>query len=154
MSFDLNIIEKSVGDMLALEGVELVDLRFLQEHGRWVLRFFLDKHAGITIDDCERLSDRIGSFLDAEDAIPHAYCLEVSSPGLDRVLKKAKDFERFAGHPVKVRLKASPEGGRRRFTGYLKGLEDGKVVVENGPDSVRLELAAIEEARLNPDVKV
>ncbi|MFH1725344.1 MAG: ribosome maturation factor RimP [Elusimicrobiota bacterium] len=148
---DLARIERIIDDVLSQEAMELVDLRYLQAGGRWVLRVFIDKHGGITLGDCERLSDRIGSVLDAVDEIPHSYSLEVSSPGLDRVLKKKTDFERFSGHRVKIRLK-SPMEGRRRFNGYLRGLDEGKVVLESSPANVHLDLDAIEEARLDPEV--
>ena len=67
---DLEKIEKAVEGMLAAEAVELVDLRYLQEGGRWILRFYLDKHSGINLDDCEYFSDRIGALLDTMDAVP------------------------------------------------------------------------------------
>ncbi|MEE8425583.1 MAG: ribosome maturation factor RimP, partial [Elusimicrobiota bacterium] len=91
--------------------------------------------------------------LDALDAVHYAYSLEVSSPGLDRVLKKENDFKRFAGHKVKLRLRA-PLEGRRRFSGYLRGFEEGRVVLENGGKSLRFELDGIEEVRLDPDVRI
>ena len=150
---DLEQIEKAVSGLLAQEAVELVDLRYLQEGGRWVLRFYLDKHGGITLDDCEKLSSRIGALLDTVDVLMHPYSLEVSSPGLDRRLKRERDFQRFSGHRVKIRLK-EPLEGRRRFHGYLKGFEAGKVLLENAGTTVAFEFAAIEEARLDPEIKV
>lgn len=150
---DIKSIEGAVESLLAQEAVELVDLRTKQSHGRWTLAFYVDKHGGITLSDCERLSGRIGALLDAMDAVEHAYTLEVSSPGVDRVLKKESDFRRFAGHRVKVRLK-SPLDGRSRFQGYLKGIERDTVVLESGADTLRVELASIKEARLDPDIKV
>jgi len=148
---DLKRIEKTVEELLAQEAVELVDMRYLQEHGRWVLRFYLDKHGGITLEDCERLSGSIGAVLDADEAMTHAYSLEVSSPGVDRIIKKPRDFERFSGHPVKVRLK-DPLEGRRKFTGYLKGLDAGEVVLESGSGSIRFPIEAVQEARLDPKI--
>jgi ribosome maturation factor RimP len=150
---DLKLIEQAVEGLLAQEGVELVDLRYLMQGGRWVLRFYLDKHRGITLDDCEYLSDRIGALLDTMDIIPHAYTLEVSSPGLDRVLKKDKDFMRFAGHRVRVRLK-NQHNGQRNFSGYLKGFENGSIVLDIGERTLCLELSWIEEARLDPEIEV
>ena len=113
-------IENVVEPLLAQEAAELVDIEWLHENGRQVLRFYLDKKGGITLDDCEHLSSRIGALLDEADFISGAYVLEVSSPGLDRVLKKEKDFVRFAGKTVQVRLKA-PQEGRRNFKGVLRG---------------------------------
>src|SRR5690242_16065104 len=97
-------IEKLIEPMLAQENAELVDLTYLKEGPRWVLRVFMDKEGGITLDDCAYFSERIGSLVDASGAVDRSYVLEVSSPGLDRVIKKEKDFARFAGKAVKVRL--------------------------------------------------
>jgi ribosome maturation factor RimP len=150
---DLQLIEETIENALAQDAFELVDMKYLQEGGRWVLRFYVDKHGGITLDDCERISEKIGSILDATDAMTHAYHLEVSSPGVDRIIKKERDFERFSGHRVKVRLKKAVDG-RRRYQGYLRGLEAEAVVLESGDSTVRLPLAAIEETRLDPELKV
>jgi ribosome maturation factor RimP len=151
MMIDLGRIEKAVEPVLAQEAVELVDLRYLQAGGRWVLRFYIEKHGGVTLDDCERVSSRVGPLLDALGAMPHSYCLEVSSPGVDRVIKKKKDFERFSGHRVKVRLR-TPVANQRRFQGFLKGVDGEALVLSCGAADVRLELKDVEEARLDPEV--
>lgn len=148
---DLKAIEEAVEGLLGQEAAELVDLRYLQEGGRWVLRVYVDKHGGVTLDDCERYSEKVGALLDAMDAMEHSYTLEVSSPGVDRILKKQKDFSRFSGHRVKLRLKA-PLEGRRRFHGVLRGVEDGRVVLESDGQVFRLAPEAIEEARLDPEI--
>jgi ribosome maturation factor RimP len=116
-----------------------------------VLRLFIDKAGGVTLDDCQAASDKVGAFLDAANVMNHGYTLEVSSPGLDRVIKKDKDFQRFVGHRVSVRLRA-PVEGRRRYQGFLKGLEEGRIVLENEGALVRLERAGVEEARLDPEI--
>lgn len=150
---DIRRIEAEVERLLSQEAAELVDLRYLRENGRWVLRVFVDKHGGVTLEDCEYLSKRIGALLDGSEAVPHAYVLEVSSPGLDRVLKKEKDFERFSGHRARLTLRA-PLAGRRNFAGYLRGLDAGQVVLEAGEQTLRLALADIEEARLDPEIRI
>ena len=150
---DLQVIESTVMSALAQDAVELVDLRFLQEGGRWILRFFVDKHGGISLDDCERISERIGSVLDAADVMTHPYVLEVSSPGVDRILKKEKDFARFAGHRIKVALKR-PLDGRRRFSGFLKGSADGRLLLESGGSELSLPLESVDEARLDPELEI
>ena len=152
-SVDLARIETLVLPLLDVEAVELVDLRYLQESGRWVLRFYLDKEGGITVADCERLSRKIEAFLDMEDVIGVSYSLEVSSPGLDRVLKREADFARFAGRRVKVRLRSGLDG-QRKFKGVLLGAGDGTVRLDVGGREVALPLADIEEARLDPDIKI
>jgi ribosome maturation factor RimP len=153
MSVILRDIEDAVEGVLGQESVELVDLNYLQENGRWVLRFFIDKEGGVTISDCENLSKRIGALLDATEMIPHKYALEVSSPGLNRILKKEKDFQRFSGERVKVRVRA-PIDGQRRFRGTLKGVEDGGVLVEHEGGTLKFQFGSIEEARLDPDIKI
>lgn len=141
-------IENVVEPLMTQEAAELVDIEWLHEHGRQVLRFYLDKKGGITLDDCEHLSSRISALLDETDLISGAYVLEVSSPGLDRVLKKEKDFVRFAGQAVQVRLKV-PQDGRRNFKGILQGFLDGKVVVECEGARFGFPLGLIDEARLD-----
>ena len=142
-------LEVLLEPVLTQESAELVDLRFAKEGARWVLHVFADKEGGITLDDCAALSERIGSLIDSTKAIERSYVLEVSSPGLDRVVKKEKDFKRFAGKDVKVRLKA-PEGGQRNFSGTLLGFENGKVVVEDeGKRRHEWPISAIDEARLD-----
>ena len=126
---DAGRIEELVAPLLTQEAAELVDLEFFRESGRQILRFYLDKEGGITLDDCEHLSNRIGALLDEADAVQGSYVLEVSSPGLDRIIKKEKDFIRFAGKAVQVRLKVA-ENGRRNFKGLLRGWREGKVLLQ------------------------
>lgn len=150
---DIPGIEAAVQSLLDQEAVELVDLRYLQEGGRWILRFYLDKAGGVTLDDCEYLSGRIGGLLDTTDLMPGRYALEVSSPGVDRVLKKERDFLRFMGHRAKVRLK-DPREGRRKFAGYIKSYQGGAIVLEDGERTLSLPMADVEEARLDPELEV
>lgn len=103
----------------------------------------------ITVDDCETVSHQVSALLDVEDPIPSTYTLEVSSPGIDRPLTRAKDWNRFAGHLAKVEL-ATPLAGRRRFSGIVLGAEAGREArlrLEDGTE-VALPMAAIRTARL------
>lgn len=150
---DLRQIEAAVQNVLNQEAVELVDLRYLREGGRNVLRFYLDKTGGFSLGDCEYMSNRIGGILDVTDLIPYSYVLEISSPGVDRVLKKEKDFQRFLGHRVKIHLR-EPQEGRRNFSGYLKTFDNGWVTLEDGEQSARFSLEGIEEARLDPEIEI
>lgn len=145
---DAKEIEALLTPLIEVEGAELVDLQWRKEGPQWVLRLFLDKSSGITLDDCAYFSDRVGATLDEGDKITRSYVLEVSSPGLDRVIKKDKDFERFAGKPVKLRLKL-PENGQRRFSGTLKGLSEGKVAVQVEKDLRTFARENIDEVRLD-----
>jgi ribosome maturation factor RimP len=104
-----NQIEVLVESLLKSEGLELMDLEFRKEGRGWVLRVFMDKAGGVTLDDCAEISRQLGDQLEVEDLIPHAYTLEVSSPGLDRPLKKDKDFLRSIGKRVQFSTKAPLE---------------------------------------------
>jgi len=129
-------------------GMEIVDVNYVVEHGRRILRVYIDKPEGITVDDCADLSRSLSAALDDDDPIKESYNLEVSSPGLDRPLVKEKDFLRFVGHKAVIRTK-SPIDGRKNFKVMLKGLEDGNVVVtdsEGRPWSIHM--SNIDRARL------
>jgi ribosome maturation factor RimP len=130
-------------------GFELVGVEFVSGR-RGLLRLYIDSEDGISIDDCQAVSHQVSGLLDVEDPIPGQYSLEVSSPGLDRPLFRAADFERFAGHEVRLRLVA-PLEGRRKFRGVLVGLRDGRVVVQVEEQELVVALEEIDEARLVPD---
>ena len=111
--------------------IELVDVEYVKERD-WYLRVFIDKAGGIEIDDCQALSERLEKVLDEKDIIEGSYILEVSSPGLDRQLKKPRDFVREQGKKVDVTLYA-PVDGTKEFTGVLEGYdEDAKTVTIDG----------------------
>ena len=150
---DAKEIEALVTPLIEQEGGELVDLQWRKEGHQWVLRLFLDKPAGITLDDCAYFSDRVGATLDEGDKITKSYVLEVSSPGLDRVIKKDKDFERFTGKPVKLRLKL-PENGQRKFMGVLSGLKEGRVMLLVEKDMKAFARENIDELRLDDSAAV
>ena len=83
-------------------GYELVDVEYLSKYGKWVLRVYIDKEGGISIDDCVQVSEELGDLIDIKEIIEHEYVLEVSSPGLNRPLKKEKDFSRAIDRKIKV----------------------------------------------------
>jgi ribosome maturation factor RimP len=145
---DAKEIETLISPVVEQEGGEIVDLQWRREGHQWILRLFIDKPNGITLDDCAYYSDRVGAFLDEKNAIDQSYVLEISSPGLDRVVKKDKDFEKFAGKAVKVRVKIA-ENGQRRFAGILKGLKDDKVAVQIGETVKAFDKKNIDEVRLD-----
>lgn len=130
------------------DGLELVAVEFLREGGGWVLRVYIDKPGGITLDDCQRVSQQLGDLLDVEDPIDHPYTLEVSSPGLERPLVAEGDFGRFAGRLVRLETEV-PLDGQRRFRGRLLGIADGvvRLRVEGGRD-VDIPHGAVRRARL------
>ena len=113
-------------------GFELYDVEYVKEGADYFLRVFIDKPDGaISSDDCEKMSRAIDPVLDEADPIPDSYYLEVSSVGLDRPLKKQKDFERFNGQQIEVRL-FKAEDGVKEFVGTLSGYEDGVFTVDCG----------------------
>jgi len=127
-------------------GYELVDL---ESSRSGLVRVFIDAPRGITVEDCARVSNHLTRAL-AVEGIDYER-LEVSSPGLDRPLKRIEDYERFAGREASVKLKL-PVNGRRRFEGRLVGVEDGHIVLEVEGHRQRLAFEEIDRARLVPDV--
>lgn len=115
---DQDKVEAIVEALLKAEGLELIDLEFRKEGRGWVLRIFMDKPGGVTLDDCAEISRQLGDRLEVDDLIPHAYILEVSSPGLDRPLKKEKDFLRSIGKLIQFSTNA-PFEGQTFFKGIL-----------------------------------
>ena len=149
-------VEALVEPILADLGFELVDIEYQREAHGWVLRFLLDREGGINLDECAVASREISSILDVEDVIGTAYSLEVSSPGIDRPLKKAKDFERFAGQLAKIKtvVGIDPENtgrNRKTFVGTLDGFEAGQVLMtlkEKNAVQIRIDLDQIDRANL------
>ena len=128
-------------------GYELVDLEFKHEQVGWVVRVFIDAPGGISHDDCERVSRELSAVLDVHDVIPHHYSLEVSSPGLNRPLRKAEHFARFKGQKAKVRLKNGIDG-RRNFSGFIKDAAENRVVMDVDGKEWTLPLDDLEKANL------
>ncbi len=114
---------------------ELVDVEYLKEGAHWYLRVYIDKPGGITIDDCQMVSEELGKKLDKADPIQQSYYLEVSSPGLDRPLKKERDFERYKGEQVEVKL-FQPVDKQKVFEGELLGLENNIISIKLDDGSV------------------
>lgn len=138
-----NLIEPVLDEL----GFELVDTEYLSQHGRRVLRICLDKEGGITMDDCALVSREIGDLIDVKNVFDHEYVLEVSSPGLDRPLKKEKDFLRSIGKKVKVVMDISVMG-HRQFIGFLREYRDGTLYLEVENDLVPLSLRNLKKANL------
>ncbi len=158
-------VETLAQPVLEDEGLELVEVQYRRESGGWILRLFIDRisgisggmsdkdaeQSGVTIDDCVAVSREIGNLLEVNEVIPRAYNLEVSSPGLDRVLRKPSDFKRFADHRVIIKLK-SPLDGRRKFKGRLLGLEEGLIKLMVDDEIMELRLDQTERVSLDPEV--
>jgi ribosome maturation factor RimP len=135
-------------------GFDVVEVQSGREPTGWVLRVFIDKPEGgegaVSHLDCERVSRDLSAALDVADCIPHAYQLEVSSPGLDRPLRREKDFARFVGQSARVRLVEGVEG-RRNFSGTIRGAHDGVLEIECDGRSHQLPIDDIAKANLVPD---
>ncbi len=117
--------------LITADGLEVVLVECLKMKSHWLVRVYIDKEGGVTVDDCALVSDKLGDVLDVHDVPPGQYTLEISSPGLDRPLHRDKDFIRYRGSRIHVRLLEKLEG-RRDFRGELTAYEDdaeGKVVV-------------------------
>ena len=114
-------IEAMVAEITGPRNFEIVDVEYVKEAGEYYLRIFLDKEGGISLTDCEEVSRALSEVLDAKDPIKENYFLEVSSPGLDRPLKKDKDFVRYAGRVVEIKL-YKPWNGSKQLEGDLVGL--------------------------------
>ncbi len=141
------LVEKMAEALLQAEGMNLVDVDYRKEGGRWMLRLFIDKEGGVTVDDCAAVSREFSDLLDAKDAVPEAYVLEVSSPGLNRRVRKKEDFSRFAGRKVEVRLAAAQEG-RRKIVGDILRVEGEAVVVAAAEGTYTIALGNIAQATL------
>ena len=140
-----NIVEKTVRETVEtlLEGsdVELVDVEYVKERD-WYLRVFIDKPEGVGVEDCQSLSERLEKLLDERDVVPETYILEVSSPGLDRVLKKPRDFERERGKAVEVSL-YEPLDGEKLLVGTLEGFDGTALTLEGRSPIPREKIARV-----------
>ncbi|MFT4046060.1 MAG: ribosome maturation factor RimP [Solimonas sp.] len=143
-------LEQMLAPVLESLGYELVLLEYSPHPRNAMLRLYIDAPAGIAIDDCERASKEVAGVLDVEDPIRSAYRLEVSSPGLDRPLVKPAHFERFTGEQARVQLLA-PLNGRRRYIGFIRGIDGGTLRLECKEGLAEIPLSEIERARLVPD---
>lgn len=153
MSSLISEVENLVAPALIAQNIELVDLTYQKEHGGWTLCFYLDKPGGITLDDCARWSEELGVLVDQSNLIPGKYVLEVSSPGLERSLKKLKDFNRFMGERVSVKLFA-PLDGQKNFHGALMGADESSIRIQTDEKKdVTLLLSQVAKCRLDPVIK-
>lgn len=130
--------ESMVEPILRENGLTLVDVEYVKEAGTWYLRLYIDKEGGVTIDDCELVSRALSDKLDADDFIPDAYTLEVSSPGLGRPLKKEKDYTRNLEKEIEVHL-FQAVGKQKEFIGTLKAFDKDTVTMLSDGKEQKLE---------------
>jgi ribosome maturation factor RimP len=139
-----------VEPLVTHEGLEMVDVEFRRESRGMVLRLYLDREGGVSLDDLTRVSRQLGDLLDVHDAVPGPYTLEVSSPGINRRLRRPEHFRRYLGKRVRVRT-AAPVAGRRGFVGTLQSVEAEGIVVQDGAGSHGIRFTEIAQANYEPE---
>ena len=142
-------VSSVVEGIIAGTEMELVDVDYVRERD-WYLCVYLDKPGGVDLDDCQMVSEKLSAVLDEKDPITENYLLEVSSPGLDRVLKKDKDLIRYNGRDVDIQL-FKPINGSKQFTGVLEGFTDTTIDFTINGESMTFERSAIAQIRLHLD---
>ena len=148
---DQKKLESLVEPVVTGQGYELVDVEFKNELGAWILRVYIDKRGSaerVGLDDCASVSRELSAVLDVDDTIQGHYSLEVSSPGLNRPLKKESDFARFVGQKAKIRTRHPVGESRRNFSGTLIAVEAGKVKIDVGDQVCEVPVADVEKANL------
>ncbi len=140
-------LERLIRPVVEGLGCTLWGIEYRPQKRSALLRVFIDKDDGVGMDDCERVSRQLSAMLDVEDPIPVAYTLEVSSPGIDRVLFTPEQFRRYRGEKAKIRLRW-PVQERRNYEGTIRGAEDDRVLLEQQGEVVEIPMEAISRARL------
>lgn len=164
MAFDETKVRAIADRVAGSGGLEVVEIELRGGGKSRMLRVYLDKPAGVTHEDCAQFSREFGTILDVEDVIPgSSYVLEVSSPGLDRKLTRAADYERFAGSKVKL-MTRQPVNGNRHFEGRLESFREGRLTLDlseargkhraaaGSAQKLEIELANVEKANLVPEI--
>jgi ribosome maturation factor RimP len=141
------VVSEIVEPIVTSHGMELIGVEYRRETGGWVLRIYIDKKGGVSLDDCVLVSNEVGPVIDVEDLFQTPYTMEVSSPGLNRALKKARDFERFKGRVVKIRTHDAI-GGRRNFKGRLLGCTNAVIQIGIGGEVLDVPLLNVAKANL------
>jgi ribosome maturation factor RimP len=151
MSGGAEEIQKLLAPILEAMGLSLWDLDLQKQGPAWLLRIYIDRETGVTLNDCEAVSRDLSAILDVEDSIPHAFTLEVSSPGLDRTLSKPEHFVRFVGSMVRIKT-YQPVNGEKVFRGALLGMSEGVVKVELAEEKA-LEIPLVNIAKASLEVE-
>ncbi len=144
------VIAQEVEKIIAGTPIELVDVEYVREKN-WYLRVFIDKTGGVDLEDCQGVSEKLSKVLDETDPIQDNYLLEVSSPGLDRILKKDKDFIRYAGRTVDIHFFKPYKGTKDMVADLIEKQPDGTVRVRVGETEETLNLKDISQIRLHID---
>ena len=147
MSKISELVAQLARDSAEALGLDIWDVEYVREAGQWVLRIYIDKDGGVSINDCEALSKALDPILDEADPIPDSYVFEVSSAGAERELKRPGDFEKFLGSPVEVRLYKAVNGSKTQL-GTLLGYDDGNVRVDVAGKEIVFEKSQVAKVRL------
>ena len=142
-------IEALLAPTVSALGFELWGLEYLSQGRHTLLRLYIDGESGVTVDDCAEVSRHVSSVLDVEDPITGEYTLEVSSPGVDRLLFRLDHYPAYVGEWIELRLRV-PFDGRRKFKGTLKGIEGEDVVLQIEDEEFLLPHDSIERAQVRP----
>lgn len=135
------------GPIVKEHGCALWDVEYVREGSEYFLRLYIDKDGGVDINDCEAISRAVDPVLDEKDPIPGSYHFEVCSAGLERVLKRPSDFQKYLGSPITVKL-YRPRNGMKEIPCVLRGYEDGRLTVEAGKETVTFEKSEVALVRL------
>lgn len=146
----LKNVEDLVAPVLGNLGYDLIEREFLMDNGRYVLRLYIDKKDGVTIDDCARVSRGIEDLIDIEGVIPVSYTLEVSSPGVNRPIRRREDFDRYVGSPVRLKT-LHPVNGRSNYKGLLRRMDGNDIVMLVDGVEHRIPFSELSKARLESD---
>jgi len=131
-------------------GYDLIEIEHFPNPKHGVLRLYIDKENGVNVDDCSSVSRQISALIDVEEPVRGQFNLEVSSPGLDRPLRRLQDFQRFIGSTVKLKT-VMPLEGQRNFKGRLLAASEETLVIETDTEEISLPMGAIEKARIVPE---
>ncbi|MBT3366376.1 MAG: ribosome maturation factor RimP [Nitrospina sp.] len=141
------LVTNLIEPVLVAEGLELVDVEYKKEGKNWVLRIYIDKEKGVTVEDCQNISRLTGDLIEVEETIKTPFNLEVSSPGLDRSLKREKDFLKFKGKRIRLHS-LSPIDSRRKFTGILADFKDQTIFMDLDGKPFEILLSQVDKANL------
>ena len=145
-----------IDPLLRSDGMELVEVECLRMPSRWLVRVYMDREGGVTLDDCAAVSSEIGDLLNAHDLPPGPYLLEVSSPGLDRPLVRDEDFLKYRGSRIRLKLRA-PLEGRKNYSGileeYVTDGESKEILLREGETAHRIPRDLVSKARLEYEIQ-
>ena len=140
-------VEKLLEPIIEKIGYELYDVEYAKEGKNYFLRIFIDNEKGIDLNDCEKVNDAITDILDEKNYIKEQYFLEVSSPGIERILRKDKHLEQNIGEQINVKLFKKDENGKKEYLGKLKEFDDFKIIIKQDEDEIQIERKNISQIK-------